>query len=154
MPDTFDLEVMLSGRVLAAAVLTALLGYEREHAGKAAGLRTHMLVGIAAALFTALSEAVAMRAGGAPADLLRTVQAVATGVGFLGAGVFFRSDADDRVRGLTTAASLWAASAVGMCAGAGLFVLGTLAALLLLAVLHLLHRTPLARTEPPDTGAP
>ena len=58
----------------------------------------------------------------------------------------------DRVRGLTTAASLWAASAVGMCAGAGLFVLGTLGSLLLLAVLHLLHRSPLARSEDdPDT---
>lgn len=147
MFDSLDLELMLTGRVAVAAVLTAALGYEREHAGKSAGLRTHMLVGIAAALFTAFSEAVVARAGGAPADLLRTVQAVATGVGFLGAGVFFRSDADDRVRGLTTAASLWAASAVGMCAGAGLFVLGTLASLLLLAVLHLLPRSPLARSE-------
>lgn len=143
MPDfltrSLDIELMLLGRLVAAALMTGALGWERELARKAAGLRTHMLVGIAAALFTALSEAVAARDGGAPADLLRTVQAVATGVGFLGAGVFFLPQGESRVRGLTTAASIWAASAVGMCAGAGLFVLGTGATLILLLVLHTLQ---------------
>ncbi len=150
MPDfltrSLDLELLLLGRLVAAALMTGALGWERERAHKAAGLRTHMLVGIAAALFTALSEAVAAREGGAPADLLRTVQAVATGVGFLGAGVFFLPQGENRVRGLTTAASIWAASAVGMCAGAGLYVLGTGATLILLLVLHTLQRV----AETPD----
>lgn len=147
MPSTLDFEVMLAVRVAAAALLAGVVGYEREQAGKAAGLRTHMLVGIAAAIFTVLSEAIAARAGGAPADLLRTVQAVATGVGFLGAGVFFRSGSDERVHGLTTAASLWAASAVGMCAGAGLYVLGALSSALLVIVLHALPRVSWLRGD-------
>ncbi len=141
MPPTTALELELVGRLVAAALLTGAIGWERERAHKAAGLRTHMLVGIAAALFTVLSEAIALR-GGSPADLLRTVQAVATGVGFLGAGVFFASPGEARVRGLTTAASLWAVSAVGMCAGAGYYILGFGATLLLLVVLHTLHRAP------------
>lgn len=152
MPPTTALELELVGRLAAAALLTGALGWERERARKAAGLRTHMLVGIAAALFTVLSEAIALRPGGAPTDLLRTIQAVATGVGFLGAGVFFAAPSEARARGLTTAASLWAASAVGMCAGAGYYVLGFGATLLLLVVLNTLHRAPFetSRQSPPS----
>ncbi len=139
MTDATTAELFLLIRLLAAALLSGLLGWERERSGKSAGLRTHMLVGIASALFMALSEAILLRSPGGPdairIDLLRTVQAVATGVGFLGGGVIFVRRNEGNVKGLTTAASIWATSAIGLGAGAGLYVLSGGATLLLLAVL-------------------
>ena len=125
-------ELLLLLRLVAAALLAGVLGFEREQSGKAAGLRTHMLVGIASALFMAVGEALPGRSG----DPLRTVQAVATGVGFLGAGAIFFVPKGRRVHGLTTAASIWATSAVGLTAGAGAFVLATGATALLAFVLR------------------
>lgn len=132
-------------RLVAAALLAGVLGWERERAGKNAGLRTHMLVGIASALFMVLSEAVLLRSAPDPTgstrlDLLRVVQAVATGVGFLGAGTIFVRHEQFRVKGLTTAASIWATSAVGLAAGSGLYVLSAGSTLLMLLVLKGLQR--------------
>jgi putative Mg2+ transporter-C (MgtC) family protein len=129
-------------RILVAAALAALLGYERERAGKAAGLRTHMLVGIASALYTALAELSVRGYEGHPesltADPIRAIQAVALGVGFLGGGMIVtRRDGAD-VKGLTTAASIWATAAVGIAAGFAHYVLALGATLLLLVVLRLL----------------
>jgi putative Mg2+ transporter-C (MgtC) family protein len=105
-------EIHLLIRLLVAGVLAAMLGWERERARKAAGLRTHMLVGIAAALYTAIAELAVLdippNSEGFQADPIRAVQAVAIGIGFLGSGVIFVSRHEDRVRGLTTAASIWA----------------------------------------------
>ena len=156
MPPTVELELRLLVRVVVAAVLAGALGYERERAGKAAGFRTHMTVGVAAALFTVLSEYLVARSGEPrPLDLLRTIQAVATGVGFLGAGAIFLQDRRTRpVRGLTTAASVWATSAVGMTAGAGAYVLGAGVTGLLLVILHVLHRLGPAAPEPPEAERP
>jgi putative Mg2+ transporter-C (MgtC) family protein len=131
-------------RLLVAAALGALLGWEREHAHKPAGLRTHMLVGIAAALYTAIAELsvsnIPPNSQALQADPIRVIQAVAIGVGFLGSGVIFVRPQEHRVRGLTTAASVWATAAVGVAAGLGYFVLaGTVTALLLL-VLRVLVR--------------
>ncbi|MCA0267684.1 MAG: MgtC/SapB family protein [Bacteroidetes bacterium] len=125
-------QLLLVVRLAVAALLAGVLGFERQQAGKAAGLRTHMLVGIAAALFMALGEAMPGRTG----DPLRTVQAVATGVGFLGAGAIFFQSAERRVHGLTTAASIWATSSVGIAAGAGVYVLAAGATVLLVGVLR------------------
>lgn len=125
-------ELLLLLRLVVAALLAGVLGFEREQSGKAAGLRTHMLVGIASALFMAVGEALPGRAG----DPLRTVQAVATGVGFLGAGAIFFVPKSRRVHGLTTAASIWATSAIGLTAGAGAFVLAAGATALLAFVLR------------------
>lgn len=124
-------QLLLVVRLVVAALLAGVLGFEREQSGKAAGLRTHMLVGIASALFMALGEAMT-----GTGDPLRTVQAVATGVGFLGAGAIFFQTTERRVHGLTTAASIWATSAVGMTAGAGAYVLAAGATLLLVVVLR------------------
>ena len=144
LPATFSVEALLLARLVVAGVLAGLLGWERERSGKNAGLRTHILVGMASALFMALSEAILLRSGSAPdavrLDLLRTVQAVATGIGFLGAGVIFVKHEVDRVKGLTTAASVWATSAVGLAAGAGLYVLSAGSTLLLFFVLTRLKR--------------
>lgn len=115
------------GELGIALVLTALIGLEREWHAKSAGLRTHTLVGTGAALFMLvskfgfddlLSEHVAL-------DPSRVAAQVVSGIGFIGGGlIFVRSDA---VRGLTTAATIWLAAAVGMAAGAGLLVLAVAA---------------------------
>lgn len=144
-----DTELNLLIRLLVAAVLAAGLGWERESARKAAGLRTHMLVGIAAALYTSISELAVSEippdSEGFQADPIRVIQAVAIGIGFLGSGVIFVSRQEDRVHGLTTAASVWATAAIGIAAGLEYYVLAVGATLLLLFVLR-----GLARFDVPD----
>jgi putative Mg2+ transporter-C (MgtC) family protein len=142
-------ELNLLIRLLVAAVLAAGLGWERESARKAAGLRTHMLVGIAAAVYTSISELavseIPPNSEGFQADPIRVIQAVAIGIGFLGSGVIFVSRQEDRVHGLTTAASVWATAAIGIAAGLEYYVLAVGATLLLLFVLR-----GLARFDVPD----
>jgi putative Mg2+ transporter-C (MgtC) family protein len=133
------LELMLLVRLLIAGALSAVLGWEREAAHKSAGLRTHMLVGIASALFTVLAELAVLdypRDGGMRADPIRVIQAVAIGVGFLGSGVIFVSKSEDTVLGLTTAGSIWATAAIGISAGLGYYILAVGATLLLMFVLR------------------
>ncbi len=120
-------------RLLLATFLAGLIGFEREATGKSAGLRTHAMVGFGAALFTVVSLA-----GFSEGDPGRVAAQIVTGIGFLGAGAIWRSE--DRVRGLTTAAGLWAAAAIGMGIGAGLIALGTAGALITLGVLLGLRR--------------
>jgi putative Mg2+ transporter-C (MgtC) family protein len=128
-------------RILVAAALAALLGFERERARKPAGLRTHMLVGIAAALYTSLAElSVLGRAEGLNADPIRAIQAVALGVGFLGGGMIVTGRGGEQVKGLTTAASIWATAAIGIAAGFAHYVLAVGATVLLLVVLRVLVR--------------
>lgn len=103
-------------RVLLAGVLGAVIGWEREAQGKAAGLRTHILVAVAAALFAGVTILINDDHPD-DTDVLRTVNAVATGIGFLGAGLIFVNRAHSHVYGLTTAASVWATSAVGLAVG-------------------------------------
>ena len=138
-PD-IQTQLLLLVRLVAAGILSGMLGWEREAARKPAGLRTHMLVGIASALFTVLAELAVVHypsdAGGMRADPIRVIQAVAIGVGFLGSGVIFVSKNDDSVRGLTTAGSIWATAAIGIAAGLGYYVLAVGATLLLLLVLR------------------
>lgn len=126
-------------RLVVAALLASILGWEREQAGKSAGLRTHMLVGISAALYTGLAELAATEPGAAGrGDPIRAIQAVAMGIGFLGGGMIFVSD--NRVQGLTTAASIWATAAMGIAAGLAHYRLAVGATLLLALVLHVLAR--------------
>ena len=131
-------------RLLVAALLAALLGWEREAARKSAGLRTHMLVGIASALYTSIAELsvadIHPGSRGFQADPIRAVQAVAIGIGFLGSGVIFVSRHQDRVQGLTTAASIWATAAIGIAAGLAHYLLAVGATVLLLFVLRVLVR--------------
>jgi putative Mg2+ transporter-C (MgtC) family protein len=117
------------GRLLAAVAGGALIGLERELAGKPAGFRTNILICVGAALFTLLSIDVA----GAPQDQTRIAAQIVTGVGFLGAGAILRQRG--RVVGLTTAATIWVVAAVGMAFGAGAYGIGTLATLLTTGVL-------------------
>ncbi|CAN5886662.1 MgtC/SapB family protein [soil metagenome] len=119
-------------RVAVGAGLAALIGLEREMTGKPAGLRTHALVGLGASLFTVMSVE-----GLGTGDPGRVAAQIVTGIGFLGAGAIFRSG--PLVQGLTTAAGLWAAAAVGMTAGAGRLVWAGLATLVVFAVLSILR---------------
>jgi putative Mg2+ transporter-C (MgtC) family protein len=109
-------DFVILGRLVVAALLAGVLGWERERAGKSAGLRTHMLVGIAAALYTGLAEVASVELGAGRSDPVRAIQAVAMGIGFLGGGIIF-VNRNDRVEGLTTAASIWATAAMGVAAG-------------------------------------
>ena len=118
-------------RLVMAALLGGLLGWEREQAGKSAGVRTHMLVAMGAALFVL----VAQQAGIAAADNSRVLQGIIAGVGFLGAGTILKGDAQGQVKGLTTAAGIWLTAAIGVAAGLGLEATAALSTLLALVVL-------------------
>jgi len=132
-------DLVILSRLVVAALLSGVLGWERERAGKSAGLRTHMLVGIAAALYTGLAEVASVELGAGRSDPIRAIQAVAMGIGFLGGGIIF-VNRNDRVEGLTTAASIWATAAMGVAAGVGHFRLAAGVTVLLAVVLHVLAR--------------
>ncbi|GAA4352029.1 MgtC/SapB family protein [Variovorax defluvii] len=121
-------------RLLLAAVLGFALGFEREQQGKAAGVRTHMLVAIGSAMFVLVPQ----QAGIEPADMSRVIQGLVAGVGFLCAGTILKQGRDEQhVQGLTTAAGLWMTAAIGMACGLGRELTAVLSALLALAVLGL-----------------
>ena len=126
-------------RMVLALALGCALGYERESHGKAAGVRTHMLVAMGSALFVLLPSQMGMDI----ADLSRVVQGVVAGVGFLCAGTILKHNAaggDEHVQGLTTAAGLWLTAAIGMACGLGREVTAIMSALLALAVFALIPR--------------
>ena len=124
------LQLDLSVRIVVAAALGLAVGFEREIHGHPAGLRTHMLVAAGSGLFTVLSaygfEGVAKGISGtSPIDPTRIAAQIVSGIGFLGAGAILKDGVV--IRGLTTAASLWATSAVGMAAGAGEHIIAAVA---------------------------
>ena len=122
MASDFATELDLVGRLLLAAVLGAVIGIEREIHDHPAGVRTHLLVALGSGLFTVLSIVGFPSADGSATDPSRVAAQIVTGIGFLGAGAILKYG--PTVRGLTTAASLWAAAGIGMAAGAGWPVLG------------------------------
>jgi putative Mg2+ transporter-C (MgtC) family protein len=133
-------------RAALAALLGGFVGWDRERLERPAGVRTHMLVALSAALFTCLAHSVMSEFAGGDGDRresdpLRVLEAVVTGVSFLGAGTVF-SSRNKGVQGLTTAASLWAVSVVGVACGVGhyLLAIGTtvLVMIILIAVSHVL----------------
>jgi putative Mg2+ transporter-C (MgtC) family protein len=115
------LQVELVAGLLGAAILGAGIGVERERRGHPAGTRTHLLVAVGAAIFTELSIHGFPSTPGQPADPTRIAAQIVTGIGFLGAGAILKYGTS--IRGLTTAASLWSAAAVGMAAGAGAWLI-------------------------------
>lgn len=130
---------MLSGyqilvRLLLATVLSGLIGFERESRGRAAGLRTHILVciGSALAMLTSIYMFDIYR-GVATVDPTRIAAQVITGVGFLGAGTILRSGAT--VKGLTTAASLWAVAGIGLAVGCGFYSAAVISTILVVVTL-------------------
>jgi putative Mg2+ transporter-C (MgtC) family protein len=126
------LEMIL--RFLLAAALGAAIGYQRERAGKAAGLRTHILVSSGAALFTLASI---YGFDGATVDISRVAAGVVVGIGFIGAGVILRGQREKEVAGLTTAATIWTTAAVGLAAGTGMYLVSVIATAVTVGVLFL-----------------
>jgi putative Mg2+ transporter-C (MgtC) family protein len=123
-------------RLAVAVILGGMIGYERERSGKAAGLRTHMLVAVGAALFVLAP----LQAGMTVQDLSRVLQGVIAGIGFLGAGAIIKGSSEGEVKGLTTAAAIWLTAAIGIAAGMGKEVLAIVSTLLALVILDLLRR--------------
>jgi putative Mg2+ transporter-C (MgtC) family protein len=123
-------------QVVLAALLGGVLGFEREQKGKAAGLRTHMLVALGAALFV-----VAGRESGMDSEQVsRVIQGLVAGIGFLGAGAIVRTEAEGQNRGLTTAAGIWLTAAIGMTVGLGLEALAIVCTVLAIVILAVLPR--------------
>jgi putative Mg2+ transporter-C (MgtC) family protein len=151
----------LVGRVLVAAVLGAILGYERERQGKSAGVRTHTLVALAAAFFVLVPQQI----GVLSADMTRVIQGLAAGVGFLGAGSIIKQSDQGVVHGLTTAAGIYFTTAVGIAAGLGRDVTAIVCTVLALVVLTLIPKVqqrlerqfglkPVTHTDAPPTNGP
>ncbi len=132
---------VIAARLAVAAILGAVVGFEREWQRHSAGLRTHMLVSLAAATFAVLGIEIVHSAqfeeNSSRLDPIRVIEAVTAGVAFLAAGsiIFARG----KVKGLTTGAGLWLAGAIGLSAGLGLWQVAAFATLLALVVLGLLH---------------
>ncbi len=128
---TFDVgaELWMLLRVVLGMVLGGIVGVERWHAGKPAGIRTLTLISGGAALFTTVALL-----GFGSVDGSRIVVGVITGIGFIGAGAIIHRR-QEIVPGLTSAATIWAVAAIGMAAGTGLFVIATACTVLVLAVL-------------------
>ena len=129
---SIELEMVL--RLLMATALGAVIGYQRERAAKPAGLRTHVLICVGAALFTIAS----LYGFGDVADPARIAAGIVAGIGFLGAGAIIRRD-EGLVAGLTTAATIWAVAAIGLAVGAGLYLVSVVTTVLISIVLYLPH---------------
>jgi putative Mg2+ transporter-C (MgtC) family protein len=133
LPDWTQL-IRVSARLFIAALLGGCIGFERERERKAAGVRTHILVAMGAALFTIAP----LEAGLTFSDASRVFQGIATGIGFIGAGTILKLADQQEIKGLTTAAGLWLTAALGMAVGCGLLwipLLATLFAFVILSVL-------------------
>jgi putative Mg2+ transporter-C (MgtC) family protein len=156
-----EIEAWILLRLVVAMVLGGVIGYERESTGKQAGLRTHMLVAIGAALFVSFNELFAIAAlplappgpvGNFRVQLepLTIVEAIVTGISFLGAGTIFVSGKGKHVKGLTTAASIWVTAAVGIAIGLERYLLAIGSTILILVILHVMNR--FERSEPKEVA--
>ena len=136
IPDlSLPTQAELSLRLVVGLLLGAAIGLEREFHRQPAGFRTHSLVALGSALFTVVS---AFGFSGVGADPTRIAAQVVSGIGFIGGGTILQYRGN--IRGLTTAASLWSVAAVGMAAGAGLYVMAVVGTVLILVVLSILDR--------------
>jgi len=136
-------------RLLAAMLLGAIIGVQRERTGKPAGLRTHMLVALGAALFTIAP----LESGMDSADLSRVIQGLATGIGFIGGGAILKLSEEHEIKGLTSAAGIWMTAAVGVAVGLGRLGLALLSVLMtwfILAIVGKIERRIESRREAQD----
>lgn len=131
-PDSRQFAIIVI-RLLGAAVLGAVIGFEREHAGKKAGLRTHMLVASGTCVFVlgGLGNGMGQDA------MSRVIQGIITGIGFVGAGSILKREEDKKIEGVTTSAAIWMAAAIGVACGLGGLGLALIATLLTLVVLRI-----------------
>ena len=143
MPLTFftDMNYECALRLFVAVICGALIGIERTHRSKGAGIRTHILVALGAALFVIVSkygfdDYLYIEATGV--DISRVASNIVSGVSFLGAGIIFLRG--DSVHGLTTAAGIWVTAAIGLALGSGLYVLGVVGTVFIILVQYVMHR--------------
>ncbi len=138
-------DIMVVVNLVAAFILGGAIGWVREKESKAAGLRTHVLVSVGSALFMIISGQMMVMSGGA--DPGRIAAGVVTGIGFIGAGCILQAGGE--VRGITTAASIWITSAIGIAAGLGFYVGAVAATAITLLTLQLLREveTNIIRTK-------
>ena len=129
------LEVEMMLRLLLAAGLGMIIGFERLRSGKYAGMRTHMLVCLGSALFTITS----IYGFGENSDPSRVAAGIVAGIGFLGAGTIIHREGGG-LQGLTTASGIWAVAAIGLAAGAGMYIVAPVAAAIVLVVLIILKK--------------
>ncbi len=157
--NTHTSQLIFAVRLLLAAVFGAMIGFEREGAHSTAGLRTHILIAVAACLFTLLAfeiYATALEGGSNNPDPIRAVEATTAGIAFLGAGAIFQ--ARGNVRGLTTGAGMWLAGAVGVATALGYYTIALgvslLAVLVLAALRYFAHEVISDDSETDGRGKP
>jgi putative Mg2+ transporter-C (MgtC) family protein len=121
-------------RLVAAALLGAVIGLQRERAGKPAGIKTHILATLGTTVFVLACAGYGMNSDG----LSRVIQGIVTGIGFLGAGAILKLDESRDIKGLTTAASIWISSAIGVAVGLGSLGLALLTTILTMMVLAII----------------
>ncbi|ART78868.1 MgtC/SapB family protein [Oceanisphaera avium] len=139
IPDTREL-THFTFRLLGASFCGALIGLQRERAGKPAGVRTHILVCLGTATFILGCSSIGMTLDG----LSRVIQGIVTGIGFIGAGTILKLNDEQNIKGLTTAAGLWMTAGIGVAAGVGslgVALLGTVITLITLALVRPLELT-------------
>jgi putative Mg2+ transporter-C (MgtC) family protein len=134
-PDT-EAMTRITVRLIVAMIFGAVIGIQRERAGKPAGLRTHMLVALGAAVFVIASGEFGMNAD----SISRVIQGLVTGIGFLGAGAILKLYDKRAVEGLTTAAGIWMTAALGVAVGLGRFGLALVATFLAWMTLSLVRQ--------------
>ena len=134
-------------RLLVAIVLGGVLGFQRAHVSKAAGMRTHMLVSLGAAIVVLIPQLTGMSS----ADLSRVIQGILTGIGFLGGGVILKMSEQHQIVGITTAATIWLTATIGIATGTGrlgLAVVGSILAYIILTFFGWLEREMLGDQRP------
>jgi putative Mg2+ transporter-C (MgtC) family protein len=134
-PDNAEI-ALITVRLVVAAVLGGIVGFQRAEVGKAAGIRTHMLVALGAAIVVLAPYL----AGMSTADISRIIQGTVTGIGFIGGGVILKQSEHRHIEGITTAAGIWLTATVGIVAGMGRLGLGIAGAILALLILTVVGR--------------
>jgi len=148
LPDVRQLIHVLI-RLLAATLLGAVVGFERERARKPAGLRTHMLVALGTTVFVLVCTGVGMSLDG----VSRVIQGIVTGIGFIGAGSILKLNTEHDIQGLTTAAGVWMTAAIGVAVGLGSLGVAVLSTFFMLVILLLAGTgEPRAAAQPAAKG--
>lgn len=142
--------IQVIARMIAAVLLGAAIGYERERAGKAAGLRTHILVALGTSVFVIACAGSGMDHDG----LSRVIQGIVTGLGFLGAGTILKLNEQRDIKGLTTSAGIWMTAAIGVAVGLGMLGVALLGTIIAVIILTALRRFEIKTESKPDSINP
>lgn len=144
IPEMVSISILILISVIAAILFSAVIGYEREKNGHPAGLRTHLLIGLGSALIMIISIYAAPGTY-QTRDPMRLAAAGVTGIGFLGAGSIIQNGFS--IKGLTSAASIWMTMALGMCAGCGYFIIGSVVTILAYVFLTVFQKIEIKATS-------